>query len=437
MNAPVATRLAELFDADSATGLAAVGAAGSVIARRGTIGGQHAILAAIDPRVARGAIGTAEAGVLGTIFERAAARREPLVLVLDSAGARLDEGLAALGAFRRLYAVALAAKRDGVPLLAVIGTACFGGASMLACLAERRIYSARSRLGMSGPRIIDALSGRAELDARDPDAIGAVFGGIARARLHACDRVVGDDTQDLRAAIAEWLATREAARLPSFDVRHRVLRERIEKSGVQLPRSPRPAGALLRQRMAALLPEGFETLIGAGVVRGVRMAAGREVTITGIVDGARLDAVAAWMIAESVVTSVRTRPERPIVMLYDSVGHAMTRADEALLLSEYLAHLAESILWARGHGVAVSTWIIGEASGGAYVALTAHAHRVLALPGTHMRVLPDAAVAQVLAAPGQGDPGDAAWGRYGLVDDTLRADALPAAVARAAGLPMA
>ena len=73
--------------------------------------------------------------------------------------------------------------------------------------------------------------------------------------------------------------------------------------------------------------------------------------------------MASWMLAESVITSVRARPERPIVILYDSSDHAATRADEAVLHSEYLVHLAETVQWAGAQGVAVSVWILGEASG--------------------------------------------------------------------------
>jgi hypothetical protein len=127
-----------------------------------------------------------------------------------------------------------------------------------------------------------------------------------------------------------------------------VLYERLSRLGVDLPRTPRPSPLAIRRRLDSLFPEGFETIIGAGVVRGVRVHRGREVTITGIVQGAPLTAVAAWMLAESVITSVRARPDRPIVILYDSPGHAATHLDESLLF-EYLAHLAQTIQWAGQH----------------------------------------------------------------------------------------
>lgn len=411
--------------------------AGSVYAAWGEISGARVLIGAIDTSVARGAIGVAEAAALGALFDLARDHGSALVLLLDSAGARLDQGIAVLPAFRALFGTALETKHAGVRYVAVIGNACFGGASMLAALAERRIYTASSRFGMSGPRIVEALAGPGELDANDPGAIERVFGGAARARHDPNDRVINGGSEALHDALCTWINERPGDTVTRFDFAHRLLRERIEHAGVALPRSPRPAPAPITERLAAIFPEGFETVIGDGVVRGVRLSGSHEVTITGIVGGARLDAVAAWMIAESIVTSVRTRPERPIVLLYDCAGHAVTRADEALMLSTYLSHLAESILWAREQGVAVSTWIIGEASSGAYVALTAAAHRVLGFPGAHVRVLPEAAIAEVIERAAHEPPALARWPAIGLADEVLADHTLPDTAARAAGIPVA
>jgi hypothetical protein len=141
------------------------------------------------------------------------------------------------------------------------------------------------------------------------------------------------------------------------------------------------------------------------------------------------------MLAESIITSARTRPERPIVILYDSPGHAATREDESVLLSDYLVHLAQTVQWAAKQGIVVSVWILGEASGGGYVTLTAACRSVLALAGADIRVLPTSAIASVIgAAPAQEDHGRGRWLQLGLVDCLLQSDALTDEAARAAGL---
>ena len=407
---------------------------GALRLARGSIYGRSVAIVAIDAGAKRGAIGVCEARALAAAFEALAAQSLPLVLLLSSSGARIDMGLEILAAFRELLAAALRAHSRGVRSVAVVRSICYGGASMLAYLAERRILTAQSRIAMSGPAVIAAMAGRGALDPDDAADVQALIGGLARAKLNDGDRLCSDDDAALRAALAECLDDLPVTR-PSLAERHRALFERFARQGIELPRSPKPSPPHLKRRMEALLPEGFETILGTGLVRGVRLRAGREITVTGIVGGAPLTAAASWMLAESIVTSVRTRPERPIVILYDSPGHAMTRADEAALLSDYLAHLARTVQWAADQDVMVSVWILGEASGGGYVTLTAACRSVLAFPGADIRVLPRGAAASVVGegVHEQGSP--QRWLQLRLVDRVQETDRLGEDAARAAGLP--
>jgi acetyl-CoA carboxylase carboxyltransferase component len=400
----------------------------------GRLCGHNVVIAAIDQEAKRGAIGITEARALAALFDALTDSR-PLVLLLDSSGARIDLGLEMLAAFRSLLASALRARRRGLPYIAVARSHCYGGASMLAYLAQRRILSADSRIAMSGPHVIAAMAGRSELDPDDAEQVEALLGGAARAKLVDGDRLCEDGQQALRAALAAWLDQRPAAADSSIAAKHRALFERLARHGIELPRSPKPSPPELKRRMDALLPEGFETVIGSGVVRGVRLERGREITITGIVGAAPLTAVASWMLAESIITSVRTRPERPIVILYDSPGHATTAADEAVLLSDYLVHLAQTVQWAVEQGVTVSVWILGEASGGGYVTLTAAAVRVLALAGASLRVLPRTAIESVVSDARVEESGLERWLQLGLIDEALHADVLTEHAAKAVGLP--
>ena len=407
---------------------------GALRVARGSIHGRAAVIVAIDPGSKRGAIGVAEARALAAVLETLLGESLPLVFVLSSSGARIDMGLEMLAAFRELLAVALHARERGVRSIAVVRSICYGGASMLACLAERRIFTASSRIAMSGPAVIAATAGRSELDPDDAADVEALIGGAARAQLNAGDRLCPDDDGALRAALADCLDASTATPASLAD-KHRALFERLGRQGIELPRSPRPSLPQLKRRMDALLPEGFETILGAGLVRGVRLRGGREITVTGIVAGAPLTAAASWMLAESIITSVRTRPERPIVILYDSPGHAMARADEAALLSDYLVHLARTVQWAVEQGVTVCVWILGEASGGGYVTLTAACRSVLALPGADIRVLPQSAAASVVGDARKEDGNPQRWLQLGLIDHVQDTDRLTEDLARAVGLP--
>ena len=407
---------------------------GALRVARASVHGRAVAVIAIDQGGKRGAIGITEADALAAVFDALVAQPVPLVLLLDSSGARMDMGLVMLAAFRRLLAVALRARQRGVQSIAVVRSICYGGASMLAYIAQRRICTATSRIAMSGPAVIASLEAKEGVDCGDMD-VEALLAGSARARLIEHDRLCADDADALRSVLAECLDRLQEPAADALAQRHRALFDRLGRFDVDLPRSPSPSPPWLKQRMDALLGAGFEAILGAGLVRGVRLRGGREITITGIVGGAPLGAAPSWMLAESIITSVRTRPERPIVILCDSPGHAATRADERVLLSEYLVHLAQTVQWATEQGVAVSVWILGEASGGGYVTLTAACRSVLALPRADIRVLPRTVIASVIGGTAQDDREPERWLQLGLVDHVLQSDALTDAAARGAGLP--
>jgi hypothetical protein len=107
------------------------------------------------------------------------------------------------------------------------------------------------------------------------------------------------------------------------------------------------------------------------------------------------------------------------VLLLDASGHAMTRLDEALMLSAYLTHLSLVAAALAAAGRRITLWIPGVAAGAVYVAFAAPAERVSALPAARIRILPEAAVRQIVGA-GREEPGDSdALMRSGVIDDVL------------------
>jgi len=125
--------------------------AGNVTAGRGVLGGKALRVALVENRFASGAIGADEAERLIALFKVAALEHAPVVLHLDSAGAKVSEGLKALGAFRALFRAGLDFAATGTPIVAVLGKNCYGGSSMLAHLASHRLFSTHTQLAMTGP----------------------------------------------------------------------------------------------------------------------------------------------------------------------------------------------------------------------------------------------------------------------------------------------
>ena len=367
---------------------------GALIAGNGTIGGREVTVIATDRQVAGGSIGVAEAEAVSTLLEQSHRAARPFILCLDSAGARLDEGLPALGAFRQLYRHVLDLRLAGLPLLGLIGRDCFGGASMLAATCTRRIYCEASRLAMSGPAVIQALGGSAELDATDTGAVTALMGGAARAHLLQSDHLCEDSFDAYRQAARDWVADCDATVQLNLHQQHTRLGTRLLAHGMA-PAPPENASGELPALLQEIIPRGVAVHKMDGVLIG-RNGKTSPNAFFGFIDGTPVGALAAWTLAGECLALADERPGESVTVFLDSPGQAPTLRDERVMLSEYVAHLALVLSSLRQHGHRVTLQVLGDAAGGIYVALAAPATRVVALPGANVQVLPPAATALVL-----------------------------------------
>lgn len=405
---PSAQRTTALLDNGSLTRGQAQ-AHGSLIAGNGTIGGREVTLIATDRHVAGGSLGVTEAHALSTLLEQSHAAGRPFILCLDSAGARLDEGLAALGAFRQLYRHMLDLRLAGLPLLGLIGRDCFGGASMLAATCAKRVYSASSRLAMSGPAVIQALGGATELDATDAVAVTALMGGAARVQLVQSDQLCEDSVDAYCQAARDWVADCNATGQINLHLQHTRLGTRLLAQGMA-PSPSKSAAGELPAVLQEIIPQGMEVHKMDGLFFG-RSGKTSPNAFFGFIDGAPVGALAAWTLAGECLALADERPGEAVTVFLDSPGQAPTFRDERVMLSEYVAHLALVLSSLRQNGHRVTLQVLGDAAGGIYVALAAPAVRVVALPGANVQMLPPAAMARVLRR--HSEPGG--------VEDYLRA----------------
>lgn len=210
---------------------------------------------------------------------------------------------------------------------------------------------------------------------------------------------VGDFLAELRTSHAQALA--------SVRDRQRSLVAQLQASGIDMPSALRPFAPPLD--FAAQFDDGFEGLIGPGYLRGVRSRDADEISVTGLA-GVPLTREAVVVVAESVLTSVRQRPERPVLVVLDE-GPSAANVDESRPLSEYLVHLARVLAWARSQAVAVNLWLCGGVTAASYVACAASASHVVAFPNAVLH----------LEGTGQDLRNDVAtsrqWASVGLVDE--------------------
>lgn len=355
---------------------------GNLTIGRGRVDAQPVHVAIVENRIASGALGARECEKLASLFKIVAAQKSPLILYLDSAGAKVSEGLPALGAFRHMYRQALAMAASGAPVAAFCGANCFGGASMLASLAGLRVYAKNTRLAMSGPAILAQTAGVSVLDEAFAAMSHAAIGCEARVRL-------GDGN----VAASASLRIHEHWQGVSAADRHRALGERLAQ--IDKPVKAAAAEPLQRKDLGKLYPAGYALQELRGIVEGTASVDGRTVTLIGLVDGKPLGAARAWRMADRL-RSLLAAPPAQLHVLVDCEAHIASLEDERIMLSAYIANLAGALHALAAAGTHVETTVLGRLGGGVYVALAAPSAQLNMVYGSEIQLLPGRAIESIL-----------------------------------------
>lgn len=128
-----------------------------VVAGTTRIDGRQVGIFAQDSAALGGSLGEVHAAKIARVLDHAARSRIPVVALLDSAGARIHEGVAALdgcgGIFRRNVQLS-----GRVPQISVVLGACAGGAAYSPALTNIVIMTRRSQLFLTGPNVVRAVT---------------------------------------------------------------------------------------------------------------------------------------------------------------------------------------------------------------------------------------------------------------------------------------
>ena len=388
--------------------------AGNVTAGRGTLDGRALRVALVENRTASGAIGAHEAERLIALFKVAALEHSPVVLHLDSAGAKVSEGLKALGAFRALFRAGLDFAATGTPIVAVLGKNCYGGSSMLAHLASRRLFTSSTQLAMTGPAILAAQAGMNALDEIFRAMAEAAMSPAARAKANEGNTVW--DGQDL----APWLAAAIAAGGLDAIARHVAIGARLKE------RPPAPE-AVQRRELEKIYPEGYEAHEDHGLLEGAGRRDGHAEAFLGLVNRKPVGAARAWHFAD-VAWRHGQKPPAHLEVYLDCATHAPRLEDEKVVLSEYIVDMASALDHLARKGTHVGLTVLGQAGGGVYVALAAPARRVTTLHEAEIQVLPGAAVAAILGGENRETvPDFDAYRASGVAEEELKLGLVKAA----------
>jgi len=183
-----------------------------VIVARGKIGGQPAVVLAIEGAFQGGSLGEVGGAKIAGALERAAddnRRGIPTraVILFETGGVRLQEANLGLAAIAEIHAAIVDLRRYQPVVGVIAGTVgCFGGMSIAAGLCTSLVVTREARLGLNGPAVIEQEAGIAEYDSRDRPFIWSFTGGEQRFATGLADRFVEDDCNIIRDTVAALVA---------------------------------------------------------------------------------------------------------------------------------------------------------------------------------------------------------------------------------------
>ena len=152
-------RVALLLDAASFVELDVLNAEAGVVTGYGTIDGNPAYVYAQDFTVKGGSVGMAHARKVLKVMELAEKTGAPVFALLDTAGARLDEGVDVMNAYAQM--AGKASELSGVvPQIALVLGPCGGIASAIAGMSDIVVMSKNGELFVNGPQVVSAIAGK-------------------------------------------------------------------------------------------------------------------------------------------------------------------------------------------------------------------------------------------------------------------------------------
>ena len=195
-----------------------------VVVARGTLGGQPAVVLAIEGAFQGGSMGEVSGAKIAGALELAVEDNRNgiptrAVIVFETGGVRLQEANLGLAAIAEIHA-GIRALREYGPVIGITAgvVGCFGGMSIAAGLCSYLLMTREARLGLNGPQVIEQEAGIEEYDSRDRPFIWSLTGGEQRAATGLADVCIEDDSITIRAQVIEWLRAGAPARQRSEQI---------------------------------------------------------------------------------------------------------------------------------------------------------------------------------------------------------------------------
>lgn len=328
-----------------------------------------------------GSLGEAHADTIIRVLQIAGRSRLPVVSFIESAGARMQEGTAALAGYSRIFRrnVQLSAV---VPQISIIGGPAAGGACYSPALTDFVVMTREAAMFLTGPGVVRDVMG-------EDIGMDELGGHRVHERNGVCDFVAASDRDatELARSLLSYLPQHAGAGAPDALAGEPALSD----PGGEVPRSPRQvydvrsvlagvvdAGSLFEvaPRWARSILTGFARLDGSPV--GVIANQPRYL-------GGVLDAESSQKGAKFVETC--NRFGLPLVVLVDTPGFMPGVRQERAGVIRFGATLVRAFAAATVPRVTV---VLRKAFGGAFIAMNSKdlgADLVFAWPGAEIGVM--------------------------------------------------
>jgi acetyl-CoA carboxylase carboxyltransferase component len=353
-----------------------------VVAGTADIDGRPVHVFAQDRYVLGGSLGEAHADRIAETIARAMRGGTPVVGINDSGGARIQEGVASLDGYGRVFSANVAAS-GRVPQISVILGACAGGAVYSPALMDLTIMSDEATMFLTGPRVVRAVTGE-DVDARSLGGPEVHHGRTGSAHLVAAD---DDAALALTRRVLSYLPG--AAWLPTPVVA--ALEPEHDDPGAAVPREGRDPYDV-RDVLAGIVDAGSLLELQSAWARNLVVGLARmEGHTVGIVANQP-----AWLagVLDATASEKGARFVRfcdafgiPLVVLVDVPGFMPGTSQEHGGVIRRGAKLLHAFTSATVPRVSL---VLRKAYGGAYIVMNSRsigADAVLAWPGAELAVL--------------------------------------------------
>jgi malonate decarboxylase beta subunit len=205
-----------------------------IVVGKGKLNGKAIFIASQEGGFLGGSVGEVHGAKLTGLLRLALQEKiNAVILSLDTGGVRLHEANAGLIAVSEVMRALLDVRNAGMPVIVLIGgpNGCYGGMGIVACCANRIVMSEESRMGMSGPEVIETAFGVEEFDSQDRALIWRTMGGKHRYLLGDCHTIVPDQISAFRQAAIESLKEGTPLTFEKLEEEQLFLQQRLQSFG--------------------------------------------------------------------------------------------------------------------------------------------------------------------------------------------------------------